>query len=314
MKKSGNTEDNFIRKIGNQELKLTHQNKIYFPEDHISKGDVMDYYQSISGYILPYIINRPESMNRFPNGIHGMNFYQKDAGEHLPEWIKTEKVLAESTGEYIHYIVCNNAETLAFLNNLGCIELNVWTSRISKPQNPDYLVLDLDPSEKNTFDDVIDTALAIKEVLDVAKIEGHPKTSGKTGIHIYIPMSAEYMYEPVKEFGHLLMQCIQHKLPDLVTLERNLHKRDQDKIYLDYLQNRFAQTLASVYSLRPKTGAPVSTPLEWNELKHGIKPTDYNIFNTLQRLKEKGDLFQPVLEKRTDIPKATEILKEQLMF
>lgn len=297
-------KDEFLKKIGKQELKLTNQNKIYFPDDDVTKGDVIAFYQSISKYILPHLKNRPQSMNRYPNGIDGMSFYQKDAADETPDWIETQKVFSESSDKYINYIICNDKETLAYLNNLGCIELNIWTSKIQKADNPDYLVLDLDPSEKNTFEDVIKTAQVVKEVLDMAEIEGFPKTSGSSGIHIYIPMNAKYTYEQVKDFGHLLMQMVQQKLPDLTTLERSLKKRDKDKIYLDYLQNRRGQTLASVYSLRPKKGAPVSMPLDWKEVKKGLKPTDFNIYNALERLKEKGDLFKPVLGKGIDMLKA----------
>jgi bifunctional non-homologous end joining protein LigD len=309
--KTRTSKNDINKKIGKQELKLTNQNKIYFPDDDdVSKGDVIDYYQSISKYILPYLKNRPESMNRFPNGIKGLSFYQKDASEETPDWIKIEKVFSESSDKYINYIICDNKETLAYLNNLGCIELNVWTSRLPKADFPDYLVLDLDPSEKNTFEDVIETALAVKEVLDLAGITGIPKTSGSSGIHIYIPMGAKYNYDQVKDFGHLLMQIVKQKLPDITTLERSLQKRDKNKIYLDYLQNRRGQTLASVYSLRPKKGAPVSMPLEWKEVKVGLKPTDFNIHNALERLKEKGDLFKPVLGKGIDMLKAIKKLEQ----
>lgn len=298
------------KKIGKQALKLTNQNKIYFPDGDVSKGDVIDYYQSISKYILPYLRNRPQSMNRFPNGIKGLSFYQKDASEETPDWIEIEKVFSESSDKYINYIICNDKETLAYLNNLGCIELNVWTSRLPKADFPDYLVLDLDPSDENTFEDVIETALAVKEVLESAGIKAVPKTSGSSGIHIYIPMGAKYDYDQVKDFGHLLMQMVRQKLPDLTTLERSLQKRDKQKIYLDYLQNRRGQTLASVYSLRPKNGAPVSMPLEWEEVKAGLKPTDFNIHNALDRLIEKGDLFRPILGKGIDMLKAIKKLEQ----
>lgn len=308
--KTRTVKNDINKKIGKQELKLTNQNKIYFPEDDVSKGDVIDYYQSISKYILPHLKNRPQSMNRFPNGIKGLSFYQKDAAEDTPEWIKIEKVFSESSDKFINYIICNDKETMAYLNNLGCIELNVWTSRLPKADFPDYLVLDLDPSEKNTFEDVIETALAVKEVLDLAGIKSIPKTSGSSGIHIYIPMGAKYSYDQVKDFGHLLMQMVQQKLPEITTLERSLQKRDKNKIYLDYLQNRCGQTLASVYSLRPKEGATVSMPLEWEEVKTGLKPTDFNIHNALERLKEKGDLFKPVLGKGIDMLKAIKKLEK----
>ena len=303
-------KDDVLKKIGKQELKLTNQNKIYFPEDDITKGDVIDFYQSISKYILPHLKDRPQSMNRYPNGIKGLSFFQKDAAEETPEWIEIQKVFSESGDKYINYIICNDRETMAYLNNLGCIELNIWTSKIKKADNPDYLVLDLDPSEKNSFEDVIETAQAVKEVLDLAGVGGYPKTSGSSGIHVYIPMNAKYSYDQVKNFGHLLMQMVQKKLPDLTTLERSLQKRDKNKIYLDYLQNRRGQTLASVYSLRPKNGAPVSMPLEWKEVKKGLKPTDFNIHNSLDRLKEKGDIFKPILGKGVDMLKAIKKLEE----
>lgn len=302
--KKRTAKDNMVKKIGKQELKLTNQNKIYFPDDDVTKGDVIAYYQSISQYILPHLKSRPQSMNRFPNGIKGLSFFQKDASDETPDWVETQKVFSESSDKYINYIICNDKATLAYLNNLGCIELNVWTSKIQKADNPDYLVLDLDPSEKNSFDDVIETALAVKEVLDLAGIEGYPKTSGSSGIHIYIPTNGKYSYEQVKDFGHLLMQMVQQKLPELTTLERSLQKRDKDKIYLDYLQNRRGQTLASVYSLRPKKSAPVSMPLEWAEVKRGLQPTDFNIYNALNRITEKGDLFKPTLGKGIDMLKA----------
>jgi bifunctional non-homologous end joining protein LigD len=287
---------------------LTNQDKIYFPKEKISKGMVIDYYQSVAEYILPHLKNRPLSLNRFPNGIEGDSFYQKDADEHTPDWIKTTDVFSASTDKNIHYLICNNKATLAYLNNLGCIDLNPWNSALPDLQYPHFLVLDLDPSAKNTFNEVIETAVQVKEILDLVKIKGYCKTSGSTGIHIYLPMGAQYTFEQVKDFAHLLMQEVNKRLPELTTLERSLKKRSDRKIYLDYLQNRQGQTLASVYSLRPKPGAPVSMPLEWEELKAGLKPTDFNIYNALERIGEKGDLFKPVLGRGINMEKALERL------
>lgn len=297
-------------KIGKQEVKLTNQNKIYFPKDGVTKGDVVAYYQSVAEFILPHLKNRAQSLNRFPNGIDGMSFYQKDAADETPDWIETHKIYSDRNDKYINYIICNDAATLAYLNNLGCIEMNVWTSRIDDIENPDYLVLDLDPSDNNTFEDVIVTANEVKKILDKAKIEGYPKTSGSSGIHVYIPMGSEYSFEQVKNFGHILMQQVQQNLPDITTLERSLQKRDKNKIYLDYLQNRRGQTLASVYSLRPKNGAPVSMALDWKEVKSGLKPTDWNIENALARIEKKGDLFLPTLKKGIDMLNAIENLQK----
>ncbi|SMO85530.1 bifunctional non-homologous end joining protein LigD [Chryseobacterium rhizoplanae] len=290
-------------------IKLTNQDKIYFPKDGITKGNVIDYYQSVATYILPHLKNRPLSLNRFPNGIEEQGFYQKDAGDHIPDWIKTTQVYSESNDKYIDYIYCNDKATLAYLNNLGCIDLNPWNSSLPDLEHPDYLVLDLDPSSKNTFDEVIETALQVNEVLEAIKVKGYCKTSGSTGIHIYIPMGGKYDFDQAKDFAHILMKQVNEKLPKLTTLERSLQKRDNKKIYLDYLQNRTGQTLASAYSLRPKQGASVSMPLDWDELKPGMRPTDFNINNALDRIKEKGDLFKPVLGKGIDMMKALELLQ-----
>jgi len=296
--------------LNRHKVKLTNQDKIYFPKDNITKGDVIEYYQSVAEYILPYLKNRPLSLNRFPNGIEEQGFYQKDAGDSIPDWVKTTQVYSESNDKYIDYIYCNEKATLAYLNNLGCIDLNPWNSSLPDLDHPDFLVLDLDPSKKNTFDNVIETALQVNEVLKTIKIDGYCKTSGSTGIHVYIPMGGKYDFDQVKDFAHILMKQVHDRLPKITTLERSLQKRDDKKIYLDYLQNRTGQTLASVYSLRPKEGASVSMPLEWDELKPGLKPTDFNIHNALERIKEKGDLFKPVLGKGIDMMKTLELLGE----
>lgn len=294
----------------NKTVKLTNQDKIYFPESGITKGEIVEYYQSFSKYILPHLKNRPQSLNRFPNGIEGLSFYHKDAGNDSPYWIGKVSVFSESNEKDIQYLICNTADDLAYLNNLGCIDLNPWNSTVNDFDQPTWLALDLDPSEKNTFDDVIETCLCVKEILDKAKIKGYCKTSGSSGIHIFIPMGGNYEVEQVKNFAHLIMQKVQQKLPDLTTLERSLKKRAQNKIYLDYLQNRTGQTLASVYSIRPKPLAPVSMPILWEELKFGLKPTDFNIHNALERIKNNGDLFKPVLGKGIDMLKALENLSK----
>ncbi|WP_294217043.1 DNA ligase D [uncultured Chryseobacterium sp.] len=307
-KKTKTSENETEITLNRHKVKLTNQDKIYFPEDDISKGEVVDYYQSVAEYILPHLKNRPLSLNRFPNGIEKQGFYQKDASDIIPDWIKTTEVFSDSTDKYIDYIICNDKATLAYLNNLGCIDMNPWNSSLPDLEHPDYLVLDLDPSKNNTFDDVIETALQVHEVLDAVKVKDYCKTSGSTGIHIYIPMGGEYDFEQVKDFAHILMKQVNEKLPKLTTLERSLQKRSSNKIYLDYLQNRQGQTLASVYSIRPKEGASVSMPLEWNELKPGLKPTDFTIHNALERIKKKGDLFKPVLGKGIDMMAALEML------
>ncbi len=308
MKKT--TEDNDGMVINRKKVNLTNQDKIYFPKLKLTKGDVVNYYQAMASYILPYLKNRPLSLNRFPGGITETGFYQKDAGEKNPEWIKTHAVYSESTDKYIDYIICNDQATLAYLNNLGCIDLNPWSSTILKPENPGYMVLDLDPSEKNSFDELIEVTQYTKELLDKLAIEGYCKTSGKSGMHIYIPLGKKYDYDVVKDFAHLLMKQVNEALPSITTLERSLKKRDKKKIYLDYLQNRRGQTLASVYSLRPTEEATVSTPLEWTEIKRGLKPTDFTVFNVPERIEVMGDLFKPVLGKGVNLAKALQFLDD----
>lgn len=309
MKKTLTSEKEKDITLNKHKVKLTNQYKIYFPKDRITKAEVIEYYQSVAHYILPHLKNRPLSLHRFPNGIDGQSFYQKDANDHIPDWIKTTEVYSESNDKYIDYIYCNDKATMAYLNNLGCIDFNPWTSSLPDLAHPDFLVLDLDPSKKNTFDDVIETALQMNEILHSIKIKGYCKTSGSTGIHVYIPMDGKYDFDQVKNFAHILMKQLNEKLPKITTLERSLQKRDDKKIYLDYLQNRTGQTLASAYSLRPKEGASVSMPLEWDELKPGLKPTDFTIYNALERITKKGDLFKPVLGKGIDMMKTLEYLQ-----
>ncbi|MDF2456171.1 MAG: ligD [Cytophagaceae bacterium] len=285
-----------VVKVGTKEVKLTNQDKMYFPKDKITKGDVVKYYQSIYSYIIPYLKDRPQSLKRNPNGIDDNGFFHKDAGEGAPEWVKSIPLYSESANKDIDYILCNDQATLMYLNNLGCIELNPWNSRVKKLDYPDYMIIDIDPSDKNTFEQVIQTALVVKKVLDKAGAISYCKTSGATGLHVYVPMGAKYDYNQVKDFAHLVAMLVQEQLPEFTTLERPLSKR-KNRIYIDFLQNRRGQTLASAYSLRPKEGATVSTPLEWKEVKKGLKPSDFTIHNILKRVKTKGDLFEGVLGK-----------------
>jgi len=296
--------------IGGKKLALSHTDKIYWPEDGYTKGDMLDYYNSIYKYIIPYLKDRPLSLKRNSNGIHGESFFHKDAGEHAPEWMDTFPVWSESSNKTVDYLVCNSLPALLYVANLGSIEMNPWNSRTAHPDNPDYIVMDIDPSEGNTFEQVIDTALVIKQVLDKAGVAGYCKTSGATGLHVYIPLGAKYDYEQGKNFAQIIAQLAQEQLPGFTTLERSLSKRGKDKLYIDYLQNRKGQTLACAYSLRPRIGAPVSAPLDWKEVKHGLDPLDFNIKNILKRVEKKGDLFLPVLKKGIDMTKALKKLSE----
>ncbi len=265
--------------------------------EKISKGDLIAYYESVALFILPYLKNRPLSLKRNPNGIQDEGFYHKDAGDIAPGWMKTADIEAESTGKTVHYLVCNNKDSLLFIANLGCIEMNPWNSTVGKMDHPDYLIIDIDPSEKNNFNQVIDVALVLKEILEKAGITGYCKTSGATGMHVYIPCNKKYLYEDVRNFAHLLATLAHEVLPGTTTLERSLAKRKRNQIYIDYLQNSRGQTLASAYSARPKPGATVSAPLHWKEVKHGLTPDQFNIHNIVSRIKRKVTCLQEYLVK-----------------
>ncbi len=307
-KKTEKLNKDGILSFGKIEVKTSNLSKVYWPEKKLTKGDLINYYQSISKFILPYLKDRPQSLKRNPNGIIDSGFFHKDAGDEAPSWVKSKALYSKSTSKYIDYIICNDAPTLAYLNNLGCIELNPWHSTLGKLDNPDYLIIDIDPSEKNTFDQVIETALVIRDVLKKAGADCYCKTSGATGMHVYIPIQKKYTYEQVKDFALLICMLTREKLPEFTSLERNLKKRGNKMIYLDHLQNRKGQTISCVYSLRPTEEASVSTPLLWKEVKPGLDPTDFNIHNTLKRLQKKRDLFSAILGKGIDLKKCLTLL------
>ena len=296
--------------MGRISVKTTNRNKIFFPDDGITKGDIIDYYEKMADYILPYLKDRPESLFRTPNGINEPGFFHKNAGEEAPTWVKSIEIksVSGSGSKQINYLLCNNKATLLYMANLGCIEINPWHSTVRKLDNPDYLIIDIDPSDKNTFEHVIEAAIATKEVLDRAGAISFCKTSGASGLHVYVPTGKKYSYDQVKDFAFLVCMLVNEKLPEITTLERSLSKRSKSQIYMDYLQNRRGQTIASVYSVRPKPGATVSTPLEWKEVKKGLHPSSFTIHTIAQRLKEKGDLFAGLLNNTIDLNSCLEKL------
>jgi bifunctional non-homologous end joining protein LigD len=294
--------------FGKTKVTVTNFNKIYWPDEKITKGMVVEYYQSMSKYILPYLKGRPESLKRNPNGIIDKGFFHKDAGIDAPSWIETMKIYSESADKEIDYIICNDNATLAYLNNLGCIEINPWNSTIKSLDKPDYMIIDIDPSSKNTFSQVIETANVFKELLDKAGATSFCKTSGATGLHIYVPMAKKYNYEQVKNFAEVLCTMVNEQLPKFTSMDRNLAKRGDNKIYLDYLQNRRGQTIACAYSIRPVKGATVSTPLQWKEVKQGLSPAQFTIKNILNRVNKAGDMFIDVLGTGVDLKKCLQKL------
>jgi bifunctional non-homologous end joining protein LigD len=294
-------EETQVKKLQQHAIKFTNLSKAYWPKEHYTKRDLLNYYYQIAPYILPYLKDRPQSLNRFPNGITGKSFYQKDITREAPEWI-TQFPYHTSIGEDKNFLVCKNEADLLYMANMGCIEMNPWNSRIEKADYPDWCIIDLDPTEKNTFEQVIETALVTKSILDTYKIPGYCKTSGSTGMHIYIPLQAKYTYDECQLFGKWIASQVHAELPGYTSIERMTDKR-RGKLYVDYLQNRPKATLAAPYSLRPKPGATVSMPLHWEEVKRGLQMRDFNISNAVSRVRNEGDLFKPVLGKGINIKK-----------
>jgi bifunctional non-homologous end joining protein LigD len=282
-------------------LIFSHLDKVFWPEKGYTKGDLIDYYRAVADVMLPYIKNRPQNMLRQPNGYQGKSFFQKDVGDLPPEWIKKAKVYSESNQKEIEYLVCDSLDSLLYMVQLGCIEINPWNSRVGSLDKPDWVVIDLDP-EDVPFHRVVEVANIVRHVTEELGIPSYPKTSGKTGIHIFIPLAAKYDYEQAKKFAEILAHLVHRRTDDITSIERNPAKR-QKRIYIDFLQNRESQTLAAPYSVRPTLEATVSTPLIWEELTSRLKPTAFNIKNTIKRLDKVGDLWRPVIEEGVDIAK-----------
>jgi bifunctional non-homologous end joining protein LigD len=296
------TDETQTRKIGGHDLKFTNLSKIFWPDVKVTKRDMLNYYYQVAPFMLPYMKDRPQTLNRHPNGINQPAFYQKDVTGKIPSWIETFPYHSDADGRDKNFLVCSNEASLLYIASLGCIEMNPWSSRIQNPDHPDWCIIDLDP-DKNTFDQVIEAALVTKKVLDEAGVDSFCKTSGSTGLHIYIPLGAKYSYEDSKEFGRAIVKIVHAEIPGFTSIERLTGNRN-GKMYLDFLQNRPQATIATAYSLRPKPGATVSMPLNWEEVKKGLKMSDFTIFNSVARIKEQGDIFKGVLGKGISMDKA----------
>jgi bifunctional non-homologous end joining protein LigD len=287
---------------------LTNLDKMYFPNAGLTKGDVLDYYREMAPFILPYLKDRPLSLLRHPNGVTGKSFFQKDVSRQPPpDWVETATIPSESTGKDVRYIVCQDSDSLLYVANLGTIEINPWNSRLKDLDKPDYLVIDLDP-EGVPFTAVIEAAQHVRELLEEGCADSYCKTSGKTGLHIYVPLGARYEYEQVRQFAEVIARLIHDQLPETTSVERRPSKR-QHKVYLDYLQNSMGQTLAAPYSLRPTPEATVSTPLRWQEVNRKLDPTKFTLRTMPRRLDKLGDLWKPVLGKGIDLGKCLNALE-----
>src|SRR5690606_28902659 len=290
-------------KFGKKTLKLTNLDKLYWPTEKISKGDLLDYYEKMGDYILPYLKDKPISMNRFPNGIEAQSFFQKDVDpDKIPSWLKTTEVFSESTSKTIDYLLCNDLPSLLYIVNLGSIEINPWLSTYKNPEKPQYAVLDLDPNGAE-WNDTIDVALTAKEILDKGDIPAFIKTSGSSGLHIFMNVAAKYDYQVVRDFVQFIAELIHQVHPETTSLVRDPKKR-KGLIYLDYLQNKEGQTIVAPYSVRPKPNATVSTPILWEELNYDLSIQDFHIFNVYGRVTTIDDPWQELQTSKVDIKKA----------
>ncbi|MGN8070408.1 DNA ligase D [Mucilaginibacter sp. 22184] len=294
--------------FGRTKLKVTHLNKVFWKEEGITKGELINYYQHMADWIVPYLKDKPISMRRQPNGIEDGGFFQKDVDvTHLPDWIKTEPLHSESNDKDINYIIGKDAVTLLYMVNLGCIEINPWLSSYKKPDNPEFVVIDLDPHDV-PFTEAVEAALKTKEIFDRMHLDVFIKTSGSKGLHIYCYLAAKYDYDFVKMFAEYTASLIHQELPDTTSIERSPAKR-KNKIYIDFLQNRRGQTVACPYSVRPKPGATVSAPLHWHEVNDELKLSNYTIYNMADRVKKIQDPWKNLTAKPGDLKKALELIK-----
>ncbi|MEA3245464.1 MAG: DNA ligase D [Gemmatimonadota bacterium] len=278
--------------------------KVYWPAEKYTKGDMIEYYRAISRWMLPYLKDRPLVLTRFPDGIDGKSFYQKDAPEFVPSWVRTVPIWSEDTQREIRYFVCDDVETLLYIANMGSIPMHIWASRVGSLEQCDWCVIDLDPKEA-PFSDVVTTALALRAICESIRLPTYVKTTGKTGLHILIPLARQLTYAQSRTIGELLARLVLRETGDIATITRHVSKRGT-KVYLDYLQNRHGQTIVAPFSVRPLPGATVSMPLEWHEVNQDLDPRNYTIKNAVERMATLGsDPVHGVLE---EVPDLSEVL------
>ncbi|MFI5311432.1 MAG: DNA ligase D [Gemmatimonadales bacterium] len=285
--------------------------KVYWPEDKYTKGDLIDYYRAVSRWMLPYLRERPVVMTRFPDGIEGKSFYQKDAPEFAPPWLRTIPIWSEDTQRDIRYFVCDDEESLLYVANLGSIPLHIWASRVGSLELPDWCVIDLDPKEA-PFSDVIRTAIAVRKLCESIELPSYVKTTGKTGLHILVPLARQCTYAQSRTLGELLARVVLKELHEIATITRHVTKRGA-KVYLDYLQNRHGQTIVAPFSVRPLPGATVSMPLLWDEVDESLDPKAFTIKTAIARMEQMGsDPVRRVLEDKPDLSATLQRLAERL--
>lgn len=283
--------------VEGKSLKLTNLQKPFWPDLGITKGDLIQYYADVSPYLLPHLEHRAMVMKRYPNGAYGEFFFQKRAPVPRPDWIDICSI-EHSSGNVIDFPIVRDLPSLLWVVNLGCIDLNQWYARCDDVNRPDYLHFDLDPVKGADFDDVLKSALLVHEALDALEAPNYPKTTGSRGIHIYVPIERGPLQKEVWTFAKRFAQSMEKLYPDLITAEYKIAKRPEGHVLVDYNQNAWGRTLSSVYSVRPKPHAPVSTPVTWQEIRDGIRIEDFRLDNVRERLAKTGDLWSPMVENR----------------
>ncbi|MCI0413798.1 non-homologous end-joining DNA ligase [bacterium] len=290
-------QDNVIITVGDRSVALTNLRKIFWKKLGITKGDLIQYYIDVSSYLLPHLAGRAMVMKRYPNGAESDFFYMKRAPVPRPAWIKTCRIY-HGSGNVIDFPIVGDLPTLMWIINLGCIDLNPWYSRCDDTDRPDFLHFDLDPTPGATFEQLCEAALVVRDTLDSLKIPCYAKTTGSRGIHVYIPIHRNPTQKEVWYFAKSMAQVLANNYSDLLTAEYRVAKRPPKRVLVDYNQNAWGRTLASIYSIRPTARATVSTPVKWEEIEAGIKLEDFRIDNVPKRLAITGDLWKPLLGKR----------------
>ena len=281
--------------VDGRTLKFTNLNKVFFPKEGWKKRDLLSFYDAAAEWLVPHLKDRPLSMKRYPNGIGEDYFFQKNAGSHFPTWMTCEPISEHGGTKLNNYPLANDRASLLYLVNLGCIDQNPWMSRVGNLDHPDWMLLDLDPVETD-FDQIVEAALLVRELLSELGLQGYPKTTGGDGMHVYVPLEGVYSYDQVRSFAEIVAQLALDREPNLFTTPRSVNKRQKKRVYFDYLQIGTGKTIAAPYVVRAYEGAPVAAPLDWKEVKHGLRPEDFRLDNAIARFERVGDLFSPVLQ------------------
>jgi bifunctional non-homologous end joining protein LigD len=297
-------------KAKGRELRFSNVDKPFWPEEGITKGDLISYYRDAAEVLVPHLRGRPFTMKRYPDGWQGKHFFQKNAPSHMPAWIERAPFPAstrEGERRIVDYAVVNDDLALLWMANMGCIDLHTWASRVDRPDRPDWVMFDLDPSEGSGFPEVIEVALLVKETLDLLELESYPKTSGSRGIHVLVPIARRHSFEEAREFAGIVAGALARAHPGLATTEWTKQKRRG--VLVDANQNGPGKTNATVYSVRPRAGAPVSTPLRWDEVASGLDPATFTMDAVLDRVARQGDLAAGVLGGKQSLKSALKALR-----